>query len=291
MIMCWAHACRKMKDRLRSIVKKEEIRKNILNDIQVLQLSQNKEIFEKAAKLFMKKHESQVEFIKYFHAEWIANRSEWYEGAAANCPSTNNAQESYNRVIKDVWTKRNRMSTVEANKTFMNIIHDWSESLGGEKPFADDREISAVDIAMAKIWLDEQIPFKTIMQDESESGNRQIWYVQTKDTPLNQELIQQINKKRWSTFDEFKITNFSACRVVVEPPTFNSELDSYCNCREYFKNYKCNHSLGFQLHLGYRGISDAARKIITLKKKSNIVIGRKKSKGRPKKAKNCLSFN
>jgi hypothetical protein len=99
-IMCWAH----MK---KNVIKKVEkfvapaFQTEILSDIDFLQLSQNDDIFNRASNLFLDKWYEETEFISYFEAEWLDANRFWYEGAEKTTPSTNNALESFNRVIKD----------------------------------------------------------------------------------------------------------------------------------------------------------------------------------------------
>jgi transposase-like protein len=82
----------------------------ILKDIDLLQLSQNEEIFEKASRMFVAKwKEEQDEFIKYFQNEWLVLNRNWFEGIQKMIPSTNNALEAFNRVIKDENTLRERL--------------------------------------------------------------------------------------------------------------------------------------------------------------------------------------
>jgi cell fate regulator YaaT (PSP1 superfamily) len=54
------------------LVRPKENVVKILKDIDLLQLSQNEEIFEKASRMFVAKwKEEQDEFIKYFQNEWL----------------------------------------------------------------------------------------------------------------------------------------------------------------------------------------------------------------------------
>lgn len=52
-------------------------------------------------KLFCEKWMAiEPEFVEYFRKEWLGVHCNWYEGAAVYTPSTNNALESHNAVIK-----------------------------------------------------------------------------------------------------------------------------------------------------------------------------------------------
>jgi len=92
-----------------SIVDKSA-QEDLLNDVDALQLAQSERIFTKASNLFIKKWtRSQPDFVEYFRREWLTSHDAWYEGVEHFTPSTNNALEATNRVIKDENTFRERL--------------------------------------------------------------------------------------------------------------------------------------------------------------------------------------
>ena len=104
-IVCWSHVIRAIDHQL-DLIKNENQRKQIREDIYRIQLSQNALIFAKAVILFEKKwspiNDKIDEFIGYFKTEWCTDRNcGWYEGFAICKPSTNNGLEATNREIKD----------------------------------------------------------------------------------------------------------------------------------------------------------------------------------------------
>jgi hypothetical protein len=114
-IMCWAHMKRTVENRACHIDDKNAA-KEIIDDIELLQLCNSKPVFKLALTLFMKKWRmsnkqknlSILDFLTYFDKEWIQSNSGWYEGIQLNTPSTNNALEATNKVIKDDGTFRER---------------------------------------------------------------------------------------------------------------------------------------------------------------------------------------
>jgi hypothetical protein len=99
----------------------------VLKDIDLLQLSQNEEIFEKASRMFVAKwKEEQDEFIKYFQNEWLVLNRNWFEGIQKMIPSTNNALEAFNRVIKDENTVRERLTISRFSIILKEYIRSWS---------------------------------------------------------------------------------------------------------------------------------------------------------------------
>ena len=94
--------------------------------IKILQLSQNNEVFDDAAKLFIKKYKTEKDFIAYFKKEWLDTHEGWYEGYAKNTPSTNNALESSNRYVKDNGTLRARLDLSMFLSVAKQIIRNFS---------------------------------------------------------------------------------------------------------------------------------------------------------------------
>lgn len=81
-----------------------------LGDLDKLQLSRCQHDFDEGAKLFMKKwSEYSVDLIEYFNNTWIEHNKNWFEGYMHQTPSTNNALESFNNVIKKEQTLRERL--------------------------------------------------------------------------------------------------------------------------------------------------------------------------------------
>ncbi len=63
----------------------------------------NQELFHYCFDLFKVKWSltaSLTEFLQYFENQWININNGWYEGYAVRFPSTNNALESTNRIMK-----------------------------------------------------------------------------------------------------------------------------------------------------------------------------------------------
>ena len=142
--MCWFHVVKAFEDHESFISIPSPHRQNIKQDICSLQLSENEELFNSAYILFkqkwMKVNSNKIpvkRFFDYFEAEWIQKHPGWYEGYAPGVPSTNNALESTNRVIKDEGTYRVKLSLgrfLEVVKT--NIVERWSKERDMDKPYS-----------------------------------------------------------------------------------------------------------------------------------------------------------
>lgn len=87
--MCYAHVLRNVNKRPLKNAKKN--RKLILEDIGLMHLAPNSEIFSVLSKLFLKKWKKiEPDFIEYFNKQWLGSHKNWYESAAIYSPSTNN---------------------------------------------------------------------------------------------------------------------------------------------------------------------------------------------------------
>ena len=67
-----------------------------MNDIETLQLSINKKVFDIATRLFLKKWKNEAKLLQYFSSEWLNSKNGWFEGLPTYVPSTNNALEATN---------------------------------------------------------------------------------------------------------------------------------------------------------------------------------------------------
>ncbi|CAF4089063.1 unnamed protein product, partial [Rotaria sordida] len=112
--------------------------------IQSLQTAQNERIFIKASNLFVKKWlKKQPRFIEYFQNEWLTTHNEWYEGVGHFTPSTNNALEATNNVIKKENTLRERLLLSRFKVLAFEIVEKWSKSYErGLKQYSDKQTIS-----------------------------------------------------------------------------------------------------------------------------------------------------
>jgi len=86
-------------------------------------------------KLFIHKWTTlnQLEFLEYMNARWFSTHSNWFEGEAESItPSTNNALESFNNVIKKEHTFREKLTVARFRAMIINMIRTVSESCSHE---------------------------------------------------------------------------------------------------------------------------------------------------------------
>ena len=125
-VMCWFHMRKNVEKKL-YLVEDKALHDVIMNDIETLQLSTNKKIFDIATGLFLKKWKNEEKFLQYFSSQWLNSKNGWFEGLATYVPSTNNALEATNRVIKDEDTLRERLVLSRFTVVLFSIVNKWSK--------------------------------------------------------------------------------------------------------------------------------------------------------------------
>lgn len=252
-IVCWAHASRKVKDNCVGVDKK--IKAKIREDFNALQITASTLNFKKGWKLLYDKwqvHENQnvKEFLDDFESFWLRDYTYgWFEGYAKGYPSTNNALEASNNVIKKEGTFREQLPMSEfvafVNKFIVNWSKDRDPNFQSTKKFIKQPEISIRQWTCGFEWLKKN---KRIVKL---SHNEEDFYMFT-STEVEYEATKSmcrgyLEKNEWFSFDQF-IKETNAIRYV----RFNS-IDwrfSVCSCPDWDKNYICKHVIGIAYNHG-----------------------------------------
>jgi len=282
-IMCWAHMKRKIENRI-SQVNDKDTAKEMLQDIEILQVCSSSSLFELGITLFMKKwkfdkkekNQSILDFLQYFDDEWVKSNSGWYEGIQLYTPSTNNALESTNRTIKDDGTFRERHVLSRFLTTSSDIVHNWSidrdSSSTNAKQFATEPTISLELWTSSYQWAKANKKIICISNTSSK-----MYYIPAGDLEsFTQTDLNRYKKQKFTTFNQFKKSFHIWCMEVENDSHWRT---SKCNCPAFLKNYICKHVVG----MGIRSKSckpPAAAK--------TVPIGEKRKRGRPAKAKPAL---
>jgi len=186
-IMCWSHMNWKIESHTSHVNDKEKA-KEMLHDIEILQLSNSTSLFELGSTLFMKKwklnnkekNQSTSDFLQYCDDEWLSSNSGWYEGIQLYVPITNNALESTNRTIKDDGTFRERHVLSRFLTTSSDIIRNWSidrdTSLTNAKHFATEPTISLALWTSSYQWAKGN---KNVICINNESSK--VYYIPARD--------------------------------------------------------------------------------------------------------------
>lgn len=214
---------------------------------------------------FLQKYEQSTEeianFLKYFKKQWLEELRYWYEGAARDAPSTNNALESYNRNIKVLGTLREQLPLKEFIDQFFIFIFftSFKTKEGEEYAFEKDIRISN-ELWIAGINFYHQIKENFIM-------NKTIYYYNRKDNIFldfypNIEIFDSIVEIR----KDYLIFEITDCKC-------------YCSCYSFLKDKICKHSLGISIILNF----------INCPVDINIYkLPNQRTKGRTEKAKKAL---
>jgi hypothetical protein len=230
---------------------------NIRKDICSIQVLFNKNQFEIAVELFLKKWKAKKDsnvdtFLDYFKQQWCSiGNNAWYEGYAEGYPSTTNALESIHKYMK-----RGLLGSRLGLIRFLNSIEDgpvklWStdrkpvvlvEENGFliEKINKNYREFHKHPLIDNKDWKDAYTwnkKNKKIINVKSKffipAGKDKELSKSTCESYLNQE-----EQQKWTSFDDM-IALFNSLHVVQVD--FSSWQLSRCNCAFWVKNSKCNH--------------------------------------------------
>ncbi|CAF3862535.1 unnamed protein product [Rotaria sp. Silwood1] len=282
-IMCWSHMKRNIENRICHINDKD-ISKEMLEDIEMVQLCNSSTLFKLATTLFMKKwnynnkekNQSVLDFLQYFDDEWLKSNSGWYEGIRLYTPSTNNALESTNRTIKDDGTFRERHMLSRFLTIASDIVRNWSidrdPSSANPKQFATEPTITLQLWTSSYQWAKSNKKINCISNDSTK-----IYYIPARQLQsFTQTDLNRYKKQKFTTFNQFQKSFDIWC---VEMQDNSHWKTSICNCPAFLKNYICKHVVGMSIRLKYCKPPPAAK---------TVPIGQKRRRGRPAKAKPAL---
>lgn len=245
-IMCFAHVLRNVD---KQKFKSKNNKKLIKEDIILLQQAPEKKIFFFMAKIFCAKWKPiEADFIKYFEKHWLGVHCNWFEGASVYTPSTNNAQEAVNNVIKTKVTLRRRLPMNQFMLSMMKLISEYSAELGNET-----REYSKEPKIGTKMWgegiLLQQNSFKSfpIKASTSHPDHRSFIVPSSKCQNESIEYYKALGNKKWTSFDEYIQHGFQQFYKVKLKPSDSWKSESICTCTCFMKEYMCKHIIAVAL--------------------------------------------
>ena len=100
---------------------------------------------------------SEIENIDYFTNNWYENNLNWFEGFSPKNPSTNNALESFNALIKKKYTLRERLPIQKFFEVIAKLINQQSllrsQFSKDCKTFAVEKNYSLKFLHMIVPWI------------------------------------------------------------------------------------------------------------------------------------------
>lgn len=246
-IMCWAHVVRNIRPKLQMV--DNQHRHALRSDIDIIQLSTSPEMFATANTLFFNKWKAKNNktvdaFLAYYRKTWASGGlTGWCEGVAPLLPSTNNALEAYNRVIKVHIPSRLSVGDF-LNEICTKVLKDWSTKHNPDKPnsvtFAsrlvlEDSDPVLVEAFQWSVLVGEQI---FILKRNGESR----YYTLNNPTKDGHQLtkdsckafLRSLENLDWETFDRFAQMTQTYVEIDLDKLNF---MNSKCSCGHYFKNY------------------------------------------------------
>lgn len=268
-IMCWAHMRRNTAKKIESIVNINN-RAELLDDIDSLQLSSSREVFEKAKPLFIEKWKHESKFIAYMLNQWLTSHQTWYEGVAMLTPSTNNALESFNLCIKKEETCRERLPLARYLKLTLKMLEKWSTDY-----VLKLRLFNINTTIHLNEWTKGYQLSKSNLNVFPLDGNTFICPAGGKT--ITMEELLDVKQLKWNTFDAFKQIAFKGW--IVKLPQKENWSNGQCTCPNYLKKYMCKHIIGLAIVLRNVKPPPAAKQ---------LPIGVMRRRGRPKLATKAL---
>lgn len=247
-LTCWAHVQRAYSKRLLHI-KNKEIEKKLSDDLYLLQESYSKRTFEIGYALLRRNYQTLIEtneqvklFFEYFENEWIDSlQNAWYEGAGTHVPSTNNALESFNRVIKANHTLRERFSLSVFLSKLVEMLQSWSIDRSSSKKFYPLPEISTELWEASDEYIDSkpQVKYLTnenvyLLLNATQDKSNFEKFVESSECSLECEDLTSC----FGSFSDFFLLNRLVKRVSLNSSCWQL---SKCSCRTFFKQFICKH--------------------------------------------------
>lgn len=245
-IQCWAHVVRNLLKKMKDLKINEDKRILILDDIKFIQRAHNKSSFILSTKLFAKKWESEVIFIRYFIDNWINKNCGWSSSTYPGVPKTNNSLEAVNNTLKRFYTIPQKLVFTEFMQILLQVVSDWSNIRDPEnvnfKDFHTKVKINNDLIKNALTWKRKKL--KLVKKDD-----KFIYYAASRnELQISNICINNYEKNlhtpSWNNFEDYRIHMSVLSKITYDPSNFSMTT---CSCVQYQKYYICKHYVGIGL--------------------------------------------
>lgn len=230
-------------------------------------------MFAVASNLFVEKWNAvSNRLATYFEDVYLNENRNWYEGFLHRTPSTNNALESFNNVIKREQTLRERFDLGQFRTVLFDMTKQWSIEY---KSGLNELNLGSPNIQM-KLWTSG---YQFARSDVAVKGSRRSGKV-IYSIPVSRDNSCPTDMELWENFEDFKKNGFAIAKTTyVYPVTSENWILGECDCSNFFKLFVCEHLIGIALRL----------KVIQAPAEAKTIpIGMKRKRGRPKKARPAL---
>lgn len=232
----------------------------MIEDLQTLYLSPSREVFESGVKLFRQKWVGYQSVISYMNQQWLTTHRNWF-ASNSKYPATNNALESFNRQIKCLITKFKKMPL----KTFLPGLADQCQKWSLTQNFVENATVCLEVYTKAVQWANSNVQIIKNSQTEY-----------TVAANMGTAVRAGLPLRNWREFGHLKRNAFLSYSLTI--PEGNWQ-DGWCTCPHCLKHNVCKHLVGMAIKLGVVSPPLAA---------SQIAIGKKRGRGRPKKVTRAL---
>lgn len=229
-----------------------------------MQLASSKKVFDYMADLFCNKWVSSDEiFVEYFKYT----------------PSTNNALESHNAVIKRKVTFRKRLPLNKFLITMTEMTEEISEQIYDEKRIIAEEPIISKETwsKAARMHINNFKSFKAKGSDE-----KKLYVIPSskcEPNDANEKYYKSLVKREWESFDEFINFGFQILWVVSLSMTIWNVMSS-CTCPFFFKQHMCKHIIAIAVKEKLIEFPEIANPVkLTKKRKPGRIPNAKKARG------------
>ena len=272
--VCWFHLKKAAEEKARR--EPPEARDVFLRDLADLQLSPTEGQFWHAARLMMQKWRDQwpnSAFIDYFEDTVLKENSAFYEGVHKGSPSTNNGLESVNRVVKDVFTIRERLPLGQFFQQMLVIARNWSMDTGTRRRVAIVPTVGHGDLCDGHAFVNSS----KVLVDVGHVVLVPAGEATEMDGGAVQAYLEDVMACNATDFDTLMALRKGIWCVHVGDRMQLGDMS--CTCRCFLKKGKCKHVVGLGSIWGLVEITAAAKA---------QPLGQKRKRGRPTRVRPAL---
>jgi len=235
--MCYFHVTENIEKYLKPFSKSTA--DEFKEDVCTLQTSlQVKQCLRKPLDFFLKKCRKNTDarvlgLVDDFEEQWMKKLPCWYEGAALDCPSTNNGLEATTAIIKREHTIRTRLPLPQFLHNVTDSLESWSKWRNPSSvdclPFATTPSISLPQWTSAFQWAVHN--YEVLERKEEDTLFFFVHSARLKASKISSNCVRKFEKEEgtWRTFDKFKEWHSRIWHIKV------SDEGASCTCPIFLK--------------------------------------------------------